>query len=82
MTTKWQKPNNGKLSNILKNNADQQKAIGFSVSKLYIETKEAQLESHSKSEINGKVTRRSWKNGRSSRIKQVSKKAIVEKLFY
>ena len=82
MTTKWQKPNNGKLSNILKNNADQQKAIGFSVSKLCIETKEAQLESHSKSEINGKVTRRSWKNGRSSRIKQVSKKAIVKKLLY
>ena len=81
MTTKWLKPNNGKLSNIIKDSADQQKAIGFSVSKLYIETKKAQLESHSKSEINGKVTRRSWKNGRSSRIKQVSKKAIVKKCF-
>ena len=64
MTTKGLKPNNGKLSNILKDNAYQQKAIGFSVSKICIETEEAQLESHSMSET----------NAISDNKKQVSKK--------
>ena len=71
MTTKWLKPNNGKLSNILKDNAYQQKAIGFSVSKLCIETEEAQLESHSKSEI----------NAISEQKKQVSRKTMVKNIF-
>ena len=72
MTTKWLKPNNGKLSNIIKESVDQQKAIGFSVSKLCIETEETQLESHSKSEI----------NAISDHKKQVSKKSTVKNPFY
>ena len=72
MTTKWLKPNNKKLSNILKDNAYQQKAIGVSVSKLCIETEETQLESHSKSEI----------NTISDHKKQVSKKSTVKNPFY
>ena len=72
MTTKWLKPNNKKLSNILKDNAYQQKAIGISVSKLCIETEETQLESHSKSEI----------NTISDHKKQVSKKIMVKKNLF
>ena len=72
MTIKWLKPDNEKLSNILKDNAYQQKAIGVSVSKLCIETEETQLESHSKSEI----------NAISDHKKQVSKKIMVTKSLY
>ena len=70
MNKKWLKPNNEILSNILKDNAYQQKAIGISVSKLCIETEEKQLESHSKSEINTV----------SDHEKQVSKKITVKKI--
>ena len=70
MTTKLLKPNNEKFSNILKDNAYQQKAIGISVSKLCIETEETQLESHSKSEI----------NAISDHKKQVSKNITVKKI--
>ena len=70
MTTKWLKPNNKKLSNILKDNAYQQKAIGVSVSKLCIETKVAKLELNSKSEI----------NAISDHKKRVSNKARVIKI--
>ena len=73
MTTKWLKPghwlkpNNGKLSNILKGNAYKQKAINIvSVPKIDIETK-AQLESQN-SEI----------KTISDHKKQVSKKATVK----
>ena len=66
MTTKWLKPNNGKLSNIIKESVDQQKAIGFSVSKLCIETEEAQLESRLNSE----------QKTNSDHKKQVSKNAM------
>ena len=69
MTTKWLKPNNGKLSNIIKDSADQQKAICFSVSQLCIETEEAQLESNSNSEL----------KTNSDHNKQVSKKATYIK---
>ena len=52
MTTKWLKPNNGKFSSMVKDKDYKQKAIGtFSVPKICIEKEEAQLESHSKSEI-------------------------------
>ena len=52
MTTKWLTPNNGKLSNIPNDTTYKEKAIGtFSVPKLLIETEEAQLETHSNSEI-------------------------------
>ena len=71
MTTKGLKPNNGKLSNILKDNAYQQKAIGFSVSKICIETEEAQLESHSMSET----------NAISDNKKQVSKKKHFKRIY-
>ena len=70
MTTKWLKPNNKKLSDILKDNEYLQKAIGVSVSKFCIETEETQLESHSKSEI----------NAISDHKKQVSKKIMVKKI--
>ena len=71
MTTKWLKPNNGKLSNIIKESADQQKAIGFSVFKLSIETGEAQLESCLNSEL----------KTNSDHEKQVSKKAMYSKII-
>ena len=71
MTTKWLKPNNGKLSNIIKESADQQKAIAFSVSKLSIETGEAQLESCLNSEL----------KTNSDHKKQVSKKAMYSKII-
>ena len=71
MTTKWLKPN-GKLSNIIKDSADQQKAICFSVSQLYIETEEAQPESNSNSEV----------KTNSDHDKQVSKKATVKTSLY
>ena len=67
MTTKWLKPNNGKLSNIIKDSCDQQKSICVSVSQLCIETEEAQLESNSNSEL----------KTNSDHNKQVSKKATV-----
>ena len=70
MNKKWLKPNNEILSNILKDNAYQQKAIGVSVSKLCIETEEAKLELNSKSEI----------NAISDHKKQVSNKARVIKI--
>ena len=52
MTTKGLMPNNEKLSNIPNDTTYKEKAIGtFSVPKLFIETEEAQLKSHSNSEI-------------------------------
>ena len=72
MTKKWLKPNNGKLSNIIKDSADQQKAICFSVSQLCIETEEAQLESNSNSEL----------KTNSDHNKQVSKKATLKTSLY
>ena len=72
MTTKWLKSNSGKLSNIIKDSADQQKAICFSVSQLCIETEEAQLESNSNSEV----------KTHSDHDKQVSKKATVKTSLY
>ena len=79
MTTKWMKPSklgNEKLPKVmidtLEDNAHKQKPVGsFSTHKLSIETEEAQLESHSKSEI----------KTISDLMKQVSKKAMVKKLF-
>ena len=72
MTTKWLKPNNGKLSNIIKDSADQQKAICFSVSHIYIETEEAQLESNSNSEL----------KTNSDHNKKVSKKVTLKTSLY
>ena len=72
MTTKWLKHNNGKLSNIIKESADQQKAISFSVSKLCIETGEAQLESSLNSDL----------KTNSDHKKQVSKKVTVKTPLY
>ena len=72
MTTKWVNSNNGKLSNIIIDSADQQKAICFSVSQLFIETEEAKLESKSNSEL----------KTNSDHIKQVSKKATVKTSLY
>ena len=52
MTTKCLMPNNEKLLNIPNDTTHKEKAIGtFSVPKLFIETEEAQLKSHSNSEI-------------------------------
>ena len=70
MTTKWLKPNNGKLSNIIKDSCDQQKSI--CVSQLCIETEEAQLESNSNSEL----------KTNSDHNKQVSKKATLKTSLY
>ena len=78
MTTKWLKPgqwlkpNNGKFSNIIKDSVYKQKNITFSVSKLCVETEEAQLESHSNSDL----------KTNSDHKKQVSKKATVKTPLY
>ena len=73
MTTKWPKPNNGELKNILKGNAYRQKAIGtVSVPETCMnETEEAQLESQN-SEI----------KTISDQMKQVSKKANIKTSLY
>ena len=71
MTTKQLIPNNGKLLNILKGNANKQKATGtVSVLKICIEKEEAHLESKN-SEI--KTV--------SDHKKQVSLKAKIETSF-
>ena len=72
MTTKWLRPNNGKLLNIIKDSCDQQKSICVSVSQLCIETEEAQLESNSNSEL----------KTNSDHNKQVSKKATLKTSLY
>ena len=78
MTTKWPKPvsflrpNNGKFLNMIKDSAYKQKVVSFSVSKLCMETEEAQLESHSNSDL----------KTNSDHKKQVSKKATVKTPLY
>ena len=78
MTTKWLKPghwlkpNNGKFLKIQKDSAYMQKGITFSVSKLCVETEEAQCESHSNSDL----------KTNSDHKKQVSKKATVKTPLY
>ena len=78
MTTKWPKPvsflrsNNEKFSNMIKDSAYKQKVVSFSVSKLCMETEEAQLESHSNSDL----------KTNSDHKKQVSKKATVKTPLY
>ena len=79
MTTKWLKPghhwlkrNNGKFLKIPKDSTYKHKGITFSVSKLCVETEEAQCESHSNSDL----------KTNSDHKKQVSKKATVKTPLY
>ena len=74
MTTKCLMPNNEKFSNIPNDTTYKEKAIGtFSVPKLFIETEEAQLKSHSNSEIktisdhNKQVSKYYVKRGQNSK---------------
>ena len=66
------KPNNKNFLNIIKDSVYKQKNITFSVSKLCVETEEAQLESHSNSDL----------KTNSDHKKQVSKKATVKTPLY
>ena len=72
MTTNWTKPNNGKYSDMIKDSVYKQKVISFSVSKICMETEEAQLDSHSNSDL----------KTNSDHKKQVSKKSTVKNPFY